>query len=49
MNDESSYVCDLCSEEIGVPLDLSAGASQEYVKDYPVCCCPNISSDEEVN
>jgi hypothetical protein len=25
-----------------VPIDLSAGTSQEYVKDCPVCCCPNV-------
>jgi hypothetical protein len=35
MNDEASYVCDSCGEEIVVPIDLSAGASQEYVED---CC-----------
>jgi len=28
MNDEASYVCDSCGEEIVVPIDLSAGASQ---------------------
>ena len=42
MNDEASYVCDSCGEEIVVPIDLSAGASQEYVEDCPVCCNPNI-------
>ena len=42
MNDEASYLCDSCGEEIVVPIDLSAGASQEYVEDCPVCCCPNI-------
>ena len=41
MNDEGSHVCDSCGEEIVVRIDLSAGASQEYV-DCPVCCCPNI-------
>jgi hypothetical protein len=25
-----------------VPIDLSAGTSQKYVEDYPVCCCPNV-------
>jgi hypothetical protein len=25
MNDEASYVCDSCGEEIVVPIDLSAG------------------------
>jgi hypothetical protein len=42
MNDEVSYVCDSCGEEIVVPIDLSAGASQEYVEDCPVCCRPNV-------
>jgi hypothetical protein len=38
----ASYVCDACGEEIVIPLDLSAGASQEYVEDCPVCCRPNV-------
>ncbi len=42
MNDEASYVCDSCGEQIVVPIDLSAGTSQEYVEDCPVCCRPNI-------
>ena len=42
MKDEASYVCDSCGEEIVVPIDLSAGASQEYVEDCPVCCRPNV-------
>lgn len=42
MNDEASYICDACGEEIVVPLDLSAGESQEYVEDCPVCCHPNV-------
>lgn len=42
MEDEASYVCDACGEEIVVPLDLSAGSSQEYVEDCPVCCRPNV-------
>jgi len=40
--DEASYLCDACGEEIVVPLDLSAGESQEYVEDCPVCCRPNV-------
>lgn len=39
---EGSYVCDACGEEIIVPLDISAGESQEYVEDCPVCCRPNV-------
>jgi len=42
MNDEASYTCDSCGEEIVVPIDLSAGTSQEYVEDCPVCCRPNV-------
>jgi hypothetical protein len=42
MNDEASYICDSCGEEIVVPIDVSAGSSQEYVEDCPVCCCPNV-------
>ena len=42
MTDEASYTCDSCGEEIVVPIDLSAGTSQEYVEDCPVCCCPNV-------
>jgi hypothetical protein len=34
MKDEASYVCDSCGEEIVVPIDLSAGTSQEYVEDH---------------
>ena len=40
--DEGTYVCDACGEEIVVPLDASAGDSQEYVEDCPVCCRPNV-------
>lgn len=42
MRDEATYICDSCGEEIVVPLDLSAGAEQQYVEDCPVCCHPNI-------
>ncbi len=42
MQDEASYVCDACGEEIVVPVDLSQGSSQEYVEDCPVCCVPNV-------
>jgi hypothetical protein len=42
MNDEASYVCNACGEEIVVPIDASAGASQTYVEDCPVCCRPNV-------
>lgn len=42
IEDEGSYVCDSCGEEIVVPLDWSQGPEQEYVEDCPVCCCPNV-------
>jgi hypothetical protein len=42
MDAEATYICDACGEEIVVPLDLSQGASQEYVEDCPVCCRPNV-------
>ena len=38
IDDEASYVCDSCGEEIVVPIDLSAGESQTYTEDCPVCC-----------
>ena len=41
-NEDASYVCDACGQEIVIPVDLSAGESQEYVEDCPVCCRPNI-------
>ncbi|MFN0241827.1 MAG: CPXCG motif-containing cysteine-rich protein [Planctomycetota bacterium] len=48
--DEASYVCDSCGEDIVVPLDPSAGESQQYVEDCPVCCSPNevfVDYDED--
>ena len=42
MQDESSYICNACGEEIVVPVDLSQGATQEYVEDCPVCCQANV-------
>lgn len=42
MQDETSYLCDGCGEEIVIPIDLSAGSSQEFVEDCPVCCQPNL-------
>ena len=48
--EEASYVCGSCGEEIVVPLDPSAGSSQQYVEDCPVCCVPNevfVDYDED--
>ena len=42
MQDEASYLCQSCGEEIVVPVDVTAGEHQEYVEDCPVCCCPNV-------
>jgi hypothetical protein len=39
---DATYVCDACGEEIVVPIDVSAGETQEYVEDCPVCCRPNV-------
>ena len=40
--DEGSYVCPSCGEQIVIPLDPSGGTEQRYVEDCPVCCNPNI-------
>ena len=42
VNDEASYVCDACGEEIVIPIDPSAGSHQDFVEDCPVCCRPNV-------
>ena len=42
MIDEASYTCASCGEEIVIPINLSAGANQEYVEDCPVCCRANV-------
>ncbi|QDT28881.1 CPXCG motif-containing cysteine-rich protein [Gimesia panareensis] len=42
MQEEASYVCDACGEEIVIPIDVSQGTEQEYVEDCPVCCHPNV-------
>ncbi|MFG0262279.1 MAG: CPXCG motif-containing cysteine-rich protein [Novipirellula sp. JB048] len=42
MDNEATYLCDACGEEIVIPLDPSAGTQQAYVEDCPVCCNPNV-------
>jgi hypothetical protein len=42
VNDEASYLCGACGEEIVIPIDLSQGERQEYVEDCPVCCRANV-------
>ena len=41
-NDEASYVCPTCGEQIIIPVDRSGGTDQQYVEDCPVCCNPNV-------
>ena len=41
MMEEASDTCSSCGEEIVIPLDLSAGARQDFVEDCPVCCRAN--------
>ena len=40
--EDASYVCDACGEEIVIPLDLTEGSNQQYLEDCPVCCRANI-------
>lgn len=42
MNDEATYICGACGEEIVIPVDLTQGDQQEYVEDCPVCCQANL-------
>ena len=42
MNDEATYICGACGEEIVIPVDLTQGNEQEYVEDCPVCCQANV-------
>lgn len=39
--EEASYICEACGEEIVIPLDLTEGSRQTYVEDCPVCCRAN--------
>ncbi len=40
--EEATYICDSCGEEIVIPLDLTEGSHQQYVEDCPVCCRASI-------
>lgn len=42
VQDETSYICDACGEEVVIAVDHSVGSSQEFVEDCPVCCRPNV-------
>lgn len=46
MEQDASYICSACGEEIVVPVDPSQGQRQEYVEDCPVCCRPNVLTVE---
>jgi ribose 5-phosphate isomerase B len=37
-----SICCSVCGEEFAVPLDPSAGSSQEFVEECPVCCHAHV-------
>ena len=50
--EDASYICDACGEEIIIPLDVTEGTSQTYVEDCPVCCRANtihVQIDDEGN
>lgn len=50
--EEASYICDACGEEIVIPLDLTEGTSQTYVEDCPICCRANtvhVEIDDDGN
>jgi hypothetical protein len=38
---DASYACWACGEEIVIPIDLTMGSRQDYEEDCPVCCRPN--------
>jgi len=42
VQEDAEYLCGSCGEEIVVPIDYSAGNTQEYTEDCPVCCCANV-------
>ena len=46
MQDEVSYLCESCGEEIVIPFDISEGTTQYFTEDCPVCCRPNAIAVE---
>ena len=42
MQSEAEYLCGNCGETVVIPIDISAGPTQHYVEDCPVCCCGNV-------
>ncbi|MCH2212402.1 MAG: CPXCG motif-containing cysteine-rich protein [Fuerstiella sp.] len=54
MDNEASYICDACGEEIVIPIDPTEGSTQEYIEDCPVCChacviIVHLSDDGDAN
>ncbi|MCA9259732.1 MAG: ribose 5-phosphate isomerase B [Planctomycetales bacterium] len=39
--DEAEFICDSCRQDFRIPIDLSAGSSQELVEECPVCSYEN--------
>ena len=37
----AEYTCPHCGETVEVPIDPTAGASQQFIEDCPICCHPN--------
>lgn len=42
IEEEASFACPSCGEEIVIPIDISEGSEQELTEDCPVCCNPNV-------
>lgn len=42
LDGEGSFVCDGCGEEVVIPIDASAGTTQTFVEDCPICCRPSV-------
>ncbi|MCM2372890.1 CPXCG motif-containing cysteine-rich protein [Aporhodopirellula aestuarii] len=42
VDEDATYICDNCGEEIVIPVDLAGGQDQTYVEDCPVCCSPSV-------
>ena len=42
MEEVASYICDSCGEEVALSIDQTAGESQHFVEDCPVCCNPMV-------
>lgn len=39
--DEVTYLCNVCGEEIVIPVDIADGREQVFTEDCPVCCHPH--------